>query len=181
MELQILKEIREGGTTLYAQDPHLFARVPLEDRLSLDTDSGQLILQRVKTVWIQAAPGVEARGGAPPANPAAAAAVFEALVVNREDFNIVEPLHSADFVYLSLSGHFVKQYALQPGQTISVDIQFQLDRRSFVEWTYAIETLLSPDIIFPNTFLHANISLIQKISELIQKYPKVEYVYLLFS
>ena len=104
----------------------------------------------------------------------AATTVFEALVVNRKDFN-VEQMHSADFVYLSLSSHFVQQYALLPGQTIQVDVQFQLDRRVFVEWIYAIEELVSPDLIFPNTFIHANVSLIQKIHDLIAKYPKVEY------
>ena len=152
----------------------MFARVPLEDSLSLDTDAGQLILQRVKSVWIQAAPGVEARGASSPPSKQAATTVFEALVVNREDFN-VEQMHSADFVYLSLSSHFVQQYALLPGQTIQVDIQFQLDRRAFIEWIYAIEELVSPDLIFPNTFIHANVSLIQKIHDLIAKYPKVEY------
>ena len=170
VEIQILNEIRAGSTTLYAQEPHLFALLPLEERLSLDTGSGQLILKQVKRVWLMAAPGIEPRDTStyPPA------AVFENLVVNQEDFNVDESMHSADHIYLSLSGPFVKKYGLEAGQAIQVDVQFQIDRQMFNEWHYALDELVSPKLIFPDTFLETNMYLMKNIHELTAKYFEVE-------
>ena len=120
-----------------------------------------------------AAPGIEPRDTT---TTFPSTAVFENLVVNQEDFSVDESMRSADHIYLSLSGPFLKQYALVAGSTIQVDVQFQIDRQIFNEWHYALDELVSPKLIFPDTFLETNLYLMTNIRELTSKYPEVEYV-----
>ena len=177
--IQILNEIRAGDTTRYAQKPHLFARLPLENRFSLDTNSGQLILKQVKRVWLRAAPGIKPRDTS---TIYPSTSVFENLVVNKEDDEFRdadESMHSAEHIYLALSGPIVKQYGLETGQTIQVDLQFQIDRQMFNEWHYALDELKSPELISPDicTFIQPNMDLMKNIRELTAKTLNFEYVF----
>ena len=110
-------------------------------------------------------------------------AVFENLVVNQENDefrDVDESMHSAEHIYLSLSGPFVKQYGLEAGQTIQVDVQFQIDRQMFNEWHFALDELKSLELIFPDicTFIQPNMDVMKNIRELTAK--TLNFVYVCF-
>ena len=184
MKLEILQEIREAGYTFFAPPGHLYARVPLETRLSLDTEAGHLIINRVSTVWLHVT-DVTGTAKAQPGSPAlqdterAHLYLYEALVVNKEDFNF-DP-RNPNYIYIMLSKSLVSHFALHADQQIQVELQFQLMRRWFVELRYALDQLQSPDLFFPNTMVQFNVELMSKIHELKYKYPKVEYAYIIVS
>ena len=181
-QIELAREIREGGYTFYAPPGTLYARVPLETRLSLDTEAGQLIGSHVSTLWLQVQDiNVRAVPGAPTlADPARAGLyVYEAMVVNREDFNFEPKNPNPNYLYIFLSKQFVHDYALQQNQMLQVEIQFQLNRREFVQQQFALDQLMSPDLLFPNTMVQFNVDLLHQIHQLKQKYPHVEYASLL--
>lgn len=143
-----------------SNDPHLSALLPLKERLSIDTDCGQLISNQVNRVWMRAVKGLEHSG--PLKFPSTA--VFE----------IFAEIHNSDSLILSLSSPFINQYSLKRNQAIEVDIQFQLIRQSFIEWHHAIDEFDPLDLIFPNT---SNRHLDSKINELTANLPQVECVF----
>ena len=180
MKLEILQKIYEAGYTFFAPPDHLYARVPLETRLSLDTEAGHLIINRVSTVWLHVTdPTAKAQPGSAALcdTERAHLYLYEALVVNKEDFNF-DP-RNPNYIYIMLSKSLVSHFALKADQQIQVELQFQLMRRWFVELRYALDQLQSPDIFFPNTMVQFNVELMQKIHELKFKYPKVEYAFVM--
>ena len=44
----------------------------------------------------------------------------------------------------------VQELSLQEGETVAMEIQFQLDRQPFCEMHYALDKLHNVDIVFPD-------------------------------
>lgn len=74
--------------------------------------------------------------------------MFEAYFVNKEDFDFDG--RGRDHIYLCLQPRCVEELALQDGQSVAMEIQFQLDRFPFCEMHYALDQLHSVDVVFPD-------------------------------
>ena len=134
MTIECLQAIEEA-TYVFAMAGELFARVPLQENLTEDTDAGKLILTSVRKVLL--APRADSNK-----------VVYEASIVNKENFEYDG--RGRDFIYLCLSPQCVKQLGLKPGTSIDVEIQFQMDRLFFCRMHYAIDQLHSSEIVFPD-------------------------------
>lgn len=120
---------------MYAMAGELFARVPLQENLTEDTDAGRLILSSVRKVLL-----------APQSD--SAKMVYEAFIVNKENFEFDG--RGKDFIYLCLSPVCVKRLQLKAGTSLDVEIQFQMDRLFFCRMHFAIDLLQSMDTVFPD-------------------------------
>lgn len=125
----------EGGTFVFAMAGELFAKVPLNENLTEDTNAGKLILTSVRKVLL--APRSDS-----------SKVVYEASIVNKENFEFDG--RGRDFIYLCLSPECVTQLNIRPGTSLDVEIQFQMDRLFFCRMHYATDQLLSSDIVFPD-------------------------------
>ncbi|XP_052786949.1 uncharacterized protein LOC128222124 isoform X1 [Mya arenaria] len=118
--------------TLYAQDGELFARISLNDELSVDSKIGKMILRQTHMIWI--APVAAESGYAH-----SKMTVYEARIEHRE----------RDFIDVELSRQCVQGLRLKCGLEIQVEIQFQLDRVVFCEMHRAVDNLHHLDFVFP--------------------------------
>jgi hypothetical protein len=132
--IECLQAIEEA-TYVFAMAGELFAKVPLQENLTEDTDAGKLILTSVRKVLL--APRSDS-----------SKVVYEASIVNKENFEFDG--RGRDFIYLCLSPQCVKQLGLKPRTSIDVEIQFQMDRLFFCRMHYAIDQLQSSEIVFPD-------------------------------
>ena len=120
---------------MYAHPGELFAKVPLQEHLTEDTDAGKLILSSVRNVLL-----------APQDN--SDKVVFEAAIVREENFNYDG--RGRDYIYLCLSPKCVRQLKIKKGSSVNVELQFQMDRQFFCRMHYAVDQISSPDIVFPD-------------------------------
>lgn len=120
---------------MYAFQGELFARVPLKESLTEDTDAGRLILSSVRKVLL--APQADSKK-----------VIYEAVIVKEENFNYDG--RGRDFIYLCLSAACVQQLKLKAGSLIDVEIQFQMDRLSFCRMHFAVDSLSKESIVFPD-------------------------------
>lgn len=120
---------------MFAKPGELFARVPLQENLTEDTDAGKLILTSVRKVLI--APRSDS-----------SKVVYEASIVNKENFEYDG--RGRDYIYLCLSPDCVSRLGLKPGSSLDVEIQFQMDRLFFCRMHYATDQLQASDIVFPD-------------------------------
>lgn len=132
--IELLNAIQEE-THVYAHPGELFARVPLTDNLTEDTDAGKLILTSVRQVLI--APIKQGTDR-----------VYEASIVRKDNFDYDG--RGKEYIYLCLSPDCVGDLQLQKGAVIEVEIQFKMDRLWFCMMHYAIDCLKTTDIVFPN-------------------------------
>ncbi|XP_052765877.1 helicase with zinc finger domain 2-like isoform X2 [Mya arenaria] len=133
VNIECLQSIQEN-TYLYALPGELFAKVPLQESLTEDTDAGRLILTSVRKVLL-----------AP--QDSNSQIVYEAVIVKEENFNF---FGGRDFIYLCLSPPCVQQLKLKPGSQLDVEIQFQMDRLFFCRMHFAVDHLESEGIVFPD-------------------------------
>lgn len=118
----------------FAQDGELFARMKLEDDLSVDSVAGRLILKSTNLVWLAPhKPGSK--------NNALPKKVYEAVIEDR----------GKNFIFLRLSSECVEELELTCDQEFSVEVQFQLNRLHFCEMHHAVDALSTLDIVFPPT------------------------------
>ncbi|OWF53235.1 helicase with zinc finger domain 2-like [Mizuhopecten yessoensis] len=122
-------------TYLYAHQGELFAKVPLNDYLTEDTDAGKLILSSVRKILI-----------APTNN--SSKTVFEAAIVRKDNFDYDG--RGKEYIYLCLSKACVSQLNLKKNMSIEVEIQFQMDRMHFCMMHFAIDKLQTTDVVFPD-------------------------------
>lgn len=125
----------EEDTYLYAHAGELFAKVPLNDYLTEDTDAGKLILSSVRKVLIA------------PINDSSKK-VFEAAIVRKDNFDYDG--RGKEYIYLCLSKACVSQLNLQKNMSIEVEIQFQMDRMHFCMMHFAIDKMHTTDVVFPD-------------------------------
>ena len=132
--IECLDKIQEE-VFVYAHPGELFAKVPLQEHLTEDTDAGKLILSSVRTVLLAMRDDSNK-------------IVYEAAIVREENFNYDG--RGRDYIYLCLSPKCVRQLKIKTGLLVNVEIQFQMDRMSFCRMHYAVDQLASPDIVFPD-------------------------------
>ncbi|XP_033763482.1 LOW QUALITY PROTEIN: helicase with zinc finger domain 2-like [Pecten maximus] len=125
----------EEDTYLYAHTGELFAKVPLNDYLTEDTDAGKLILSSVRKVLIA------------PTNDSSKK-VFEAAIVRKDNFDYDG--RGKEYIYLCLSKACVSQLNLRRNMSIEVEIQFQMDRMHFCMMQFAIDKMNTTDVVFPD-------------------------------
>lgn len=133
-----LKNAIQGTTYLFAQSGELFAKVPLIDYLTEDTDAGKLILTSVRTVLI--APSEQHDN-----------IVYEAVLVGKENYDFDG--RGKEHIYMALSPQCVQALdglGYKRGSDVEVEIQFQMDRGLFCMMHHAIDCLKSSDIVFPD-------------------------------
>lgn len=53
-------------------------------------------------------------------------------------------------VYLRLSAQMVSEMKLKPDTSVTLEMQFQLNRLPFCEWHYAVDCISNYRIIFPD-------------------------------
>ncbi|KAK7471580.1 hypothetical protein BaRGS_00035778, partial [Batillaria attramentaria] len=134
-EAEVMDQITEQKGTFFARNGELFMRLKLTENLTEDTSSGKLILTSVRSVLLSHNQGNKRR-------------VYEAQIFRDENFNYDG--RGKDFVYLCLAPVCVKELKLKAGQSVEVEVQFQMDRLHFVRMHYALDNMTSTDIVFPD-------------------------------
>ena len=117
-----------------AQGCSLFGAITLQEVLNDDTDSGHLLLSSCSTVLLTL--NDLAAGERPK--------VYEA--------DILSGIKQKDVVYISLNETSVKELGLSNGETVDVEIQFQLSRSNFVQMHEAVDAVWSSNnlpLLFP--------------------------------
>ncbi|XP_022318175.2 3'-5' exoribonuclease HELZ2-like isoform X3 [Crassostrea virginica] len=132
--ITVLQCIQEQ-TFVNSTGGELFAKVPLTEYLTEDTDAGKLILNSVRTVLL-----------APQSH--AGSCVYESVIVGRDNFDYDG--RGKEYLYLCLSSQCVQALALQHGMTLKVEIQFQMNRMWFCSMHFAVDNLTSTDVVFPD-------------------------------
>ncbi|XP_061191305.1 helicase with zinc finger domain 2-like [Saccostrea echinata] len=132
--ITILESIQEQ-VYVYPQNGELFAKVPLAEYLTEDTDAGKLILTSVRNVLL-----------AP--QDRSTQSVYEGVIVRKDNFDYDG--RGKEYMYLCLSSKCVQGLNLRHGMTLKVEIQFQMDRMWFCMMHYAVDHLGSTDVVFPD-------------------------------
>ncbi|XP_013417543.1 helicase with zinc finger domain 2 isoform X2 [Lingula anatina] len=132
--LELTDSIKED-TFIFACPGELFARVPLNDQLSEDTNAGKLVLTSVTTVLL-----------AP--KDSSSHKVYEAIIVQKENFDYDG--RGKDYIYMCLSAKCCQQLGLKAGKKIEVQIQFQMNRALFSLMHFALDHLKNVDLVFPD-------------------------------
>lgn len=133
-----LQNAIQGTTYLYAQSGELFAKVPLRDYLTEDTDAGKLILTSVRTVLLAT---INQNDNT----------VYEAIIVGKENYDYDG--RGKEHIFIALSPQFVtamSKLGHKNGSEIEVEIQFQMDRGLFCMMHYAIDCIKSSETVFPD-------------------------------
>ncbi|XP_025107228.1 helicase with zinc finger domain 2-like isoform X5 [Pomacea canaliculata] len=134
-EATFLDTISEEKGSFFAPKGELFMKLPLSENLTEDTPAGKLILTSVRSVLLAL-------------NNSSKQRVFEAIIVREENFNYDG--RGKDFIYLSLAPSCVRELKLKHNMTAEVEVQFQMDRLHFVRMHYALDSLKSTEIAFPD-------------------------------
>ena len=134
MKIDCLDKISDPSLII-AQGGELFAKVPLNENLTEDSDAGKLILTSVRKVFF-----------APKDN--SDKVVYEAAIVRADNFDFDG--RGKEYLYLCLSATSVRSLGLTKGSSLSVEIQFQMDRMMFCMMQHSIDQLSSIDIVFPD-------------------------------
>lgn len=155
--ITVLQCIQEQ-TFVNSTGGELFAKVPLTEYLTEDTDAGKLILNSVSTVLL-----------APQSHTGSC--VYESVIVGRDNFDYDG--RGKEYLYLCLSSQCVQALALQHGMTLKVEIQFQMNRMWFCSMHFAVDNLTSTDVVFPD---------LSKIKSFHEKSTlRIKYVYTVFA
>ncbi|CAH1794927.1 unnamed protein product, partial [Owenia fusiformis] len=133
-EIQIMGKIQEEAFII-ARHGEFFAKVPLNDELSEDTDAGKLILNSVHQVLLKHEHSTSTK-------------VYEAIFVSKENFDYDG--RGKDYIYLCLSPTCCAELNLRDGARLKVEIQFQMDKKYFAELHYAVDQLPNTDVVFPD-------------------------------
>ncbi|BFZ02836.1 hypothetical protein BsWGS_05875 [Bradybaena similaris] len=125
----------EPGIVLSATNGDLFIKVMLSDNLTEDTLSGKLILTSVRTVLLA------------PAN-SQSKQVYEATIVDENNYGYDG--RGREYLYLIVNAKSAAALGLSPAKQVKLEIQFQMDRKIFCRMHYALDSLPSKDMIFPD-------------------------------
>ncbi|XP_070186287.1 3'-5' exoribonuclease HELZ2-like isoform X2 [Littorina saxatilis] len=126
---QVTEEIiTELQGTFRCRNGELFLRLPLTENLTEDTGAGKLILTSVRSALLTRTDQADKHR------------VYEAMIEAK----------GRDYVYLTLTPVCVRELKMQPGTSVEVEVQFQMDRLHFIRMHYALDCLTSTDIVFPD-------------------------------
>jgi hypothetical protein len=112
----------------------LFARIKLEGELTNDSDAGGLILAKVKRVLISA--------------DEASKKVYEVKFVEKEVYDFDG--RGRKDIYLRLHPPCCTTLKLSPKTSVTLALQFQMDRKPFARMHYALDQLQNTDLLFPD-------------------------------
>ncbi|KAL3877847.1 hypothetical protein ACJMK2_035491 [Sinanodonta woodiana] len=132
--IEVVDVINDDGM-ICAHPGELFARVPLQENLTEDTDAGKLILTSVRKVLLA------------PQNQSEKV-VFEACIVREDNFNYDG--RGRDYIYLCLSPSCVRRLNLKAKDVLTIELQFQMNRLFFCRMHFAIDQLNNTEIVFPD-------------------------------
>ncbi|KAK3594867.1 hypothetical protein CHS0354_005940 [Potamilus streckersoni] len=132
--IEVVDVIKED-VLLFAHPGELFARVPLQENLTEDTDAGKLILTSVQKVLLA------------PQNKSDKV-VFEACIVHKDNFDYDG--RGRDYIYLCLSPSCVSRLNLKANDVLTMELQFQMNRLFFCRMHFAIDQLNNTEIVFPD-------------------------------
>ncbi|GFN78225.1 helicase with Zinc finger domain 2-like isoform x3, partial [Plakobranchus ocellatus] len=134
-EVTLSKTLQESGMFLIGTNGDLFVKVNLEEHLTQDTLSGKLVLSCVGTALI-------ARAGS------TSKQVYEVSIVGENNYGYDG--RGKEYIYLVIDAETARALAVSPGQTVRLELQFQMDRRFFCRMHYALDSLRSIDVVFPD-------------------------------
>lgn len=126
-----------SSTAKYSNFGELYAFINLSQDLSEDTLCGRLILNNCSSVFLTL--DVQQTERRP--------RVYEALIEDK----------GKNVVYLRLSATTVTEMNLIPDSTVTVQVQFQLNRLLYCEWHYAVDKMPNLKLIFPETYSEPHI------------------------
>lgn len=133
-EMAVSEIIQEDSAIVKPQPGTLFGCLLLSDELSEDTDVGKLVLTSCSSVYI----GL----------PTSKKKVYEVEILNKKNSDLKGYFRNK--IYLCLTQSCIKDLHLKPGSTPKVEMQFQLNRLSFCLMHYAVDNLVSIDLVFPD-------------------------------
>lgn len=133
-EMAVSEIIQEDSALVNSQPGTLFGCLLLSDELSEDTDIGKLVLTSCSSVYI----GL----------PTSKKKVYEVEILNERNSDLKG--YYRNKIYLCLTQSCIKDLLLKAGSTQKVEIQFQLNRQSFCLMHYAVDNLVSIDLVFPD-------------------------------
>ncbi|XP_052250972.1 probable helicase with zinc finger domain isoform X2 [Dreissena polymorpha] len=115
--------------TMHATEGQLFARIHLENDLSIDSAVGRLVLQ-IESVWLK---GLNESSGIDTKR------VYESSISHIEH----------DVITVRLSQTCVRELKLLNGRKCRVEIQMQLNRQAFCEMHHAVDNMESASFVYP--------------------------------
>lgn len=130
-----LTDCIKEDTHIFARPGELFARVPLNEQLSEDTNAGKLVLTSVTHVLLAPQNSTSKR-------------VYEATLVQKENFDYDG--RGRDYIYLCLTPQCCEELNYRAGTRANIEIQFQMGRLLFCFMHFAIDHLTNTDLVFPD-------------------------------
>lgn len=127
--------LNEMGDFIIARNGDLFVKVNLSENLSEDTLAGNLVIYHVKTVLLAPVNSKSSR-------------VYEANIV--DDNNYGYKGRGKEYIYLIISASTASDLGLANGTKIKLELQFQMDRKLFCRMHFALDSLQTTDVLFPD-------------------------------
>ncbi|KAK7002884.1 helicase with zinc finger domain 2-like isoform X1 [Biomphalaria glabrata] len=134
-EVSVAKTIDEPGNFIIAANGDLFLKVNLTENLTEDTLAGKLVLSSVRTVLLAKEGNTSKK-------------VFEAFIVGESNYNYDG--RCKDYIYLIVNAETSSQLGLTVDSKPTLEIQFQMDRKFFCRMHYALDSLQTTDVLFPD-------------------------------
>ncbi|KAH9515064.1 hypothetical protein Btru_019075, partial [Bulinus truncatus] len=134
-EVSVSQTLDELGHFIIASNGDVFVKVHLSENLTQDTLAGKLVLSSVRTVLLTR----------PDAN---SDKVYEAFIVGESNYNYDG--RGKEHIYLIVNQKTASELSLTTGTKSVLEIQFQMDRKFFCRMHYALDSLQSTDVLFPD-------------------------------
>ncbi|GFN76046.1 helicase with Zinc finger domain 2, partial [Plakobranchus ocellatus] len=131
----ITQFVDEKGAFFIGQNGDLFMKVTLAEALTSDSLAGQLFISNVQTALLAHTESTSKK-------------VYEARLVHQGNYEYDG--RGKDYVYLVVNAEAAKALCVSPGQNVQLEVQFQMDRTLFCRMHYALDSLSSTQIAFPD-------------------------------
>ncbi|GFR93377.1 helicase with zinc finger domain 2, partial [Elysia marginata] len=135
-----------------ARNGDFFGKVNLPEYLTVDSVAGKLLLSSVRTALITCADSQSNK-------------VYEINFVEQHNYDFDG--RGKEYIYFVINAEAAKALAISPGQTVAMELQFQLDRRSFCRMHYALDSLRNLEVVFPDVIkFKPNVKLLKDMAKI---------------
>ena len=91
--------------------------------------------------------------------------VYEANFVGENNYDFDG--RGKDYIYLVISADVARALGASPGQTVTMEVQFQMDRRFFCRMHYALDSLRNKQIVFPDVVkFKPNVQILKQMAQI---------------